>query len=84
MRYLGETEDLNSHDIDFHPETYWDLTAEWTGFENFSATIGVTNLLDTDPPVSSDAGIAPGNGNTFPAYFDALGRYFFVNVGVYF
>ena len=84
MRYLGKTEDLNSHDIDFRAQTYWDLTAEWTGFENFSATIGVTNLLDTDPPVSSDAGTAPGNGNTFPAYFDALGRYFFVNVGVYF
>ena len=84
MRYLGETEDLNSHDIDFRAETYWDLTAEWTRFENFSATIGVTNLLDTDPPVSSDAGTAPGNGNTFPAFFDALGRYFFVNVGVYF
>ena len=84
MRYLGETKDLNANAIDFDAETYWDLTAEWTGFENYSATIGVTNLLDTDPQVSSDAGTAPGNGNTFPAFFDALGRYIFVNVGVNF
>lgn len=84
MRYLGETEDLNSNAVDFDPETYWDLTAEWTGIENYSATIGITNLLDTDPQVSSDAGTAPGNGNTFPAFFDALGRYIFFNVGISF
>lgn len=84
MRYLGETEDLGSNDIDFDGEMYWDLTAEWTGFDHYSATIGITNLLDTDPQVSSDAGTAPGNGNTFPAFFDALGRYIFLNVGVEF
>ena len=84
MRHLGKTKDLNANDIDFGGETYWDLTVNWSPLENYDATIGVTNLLDTDPPVSSDAGTAPGNGNTFPAYFDALGRYIFVNVGVTF
>ncbi len=84
MRYLGETEDLGGNSINFDAETYWDLTAEWSASENYSATLGVSNLLDTDPQVSSDAGTAPGNGNTFPAFFDALGRYVFVNFGVTF
>ena len=82
MRYLGETTDLGGNMINFDAETYWDLTAEWSAAENYSATIGVSNLLDTDPQVSSDAGTAPGNGNTFPAFFDALGRYVFINLGV--
>lgn len=84
MRYLGETTDLGSNGINFDAETYWDLTAEWNASENYTATVGVSNLLDTDPQVSSDAGTAPGNGNTFPAFFDALGRYVFVNLGVSF
>ncbi len=84
MRYLGETEDLGGNGINFDAETYWDLTAEWSASENYTATVGVSNLFDTDPQVSSDAGTAPGNGNTFPAFFDALGRYVFINVGVEF
>ena len=84
LRYLGETEDLGSNEIDFEAETYWDLTAEWQATDYLLATAGVSNLFDTDPQVSSDAGTAPGNGNTFPAFFDALGRYMFVNVGVSF
>ena len=84
LRYLGGTEDLGFNEIDFEAETYWDLTAEWQASSHLLATAGVSNLLDTDPQVSSDAGTAPGNGNTFPAFFDALGRYMFVNVGVSF
>lgn len=84
MRYLGKTKDLNANNIDFSAQTYWDLTLHWSPFENYDATVGVTNLFDNDPPVTSDAGTAPGNGNTFPAYFDALGRYIFFNVGVTF
>ena len=84
LRYLGETEDLGANEIDFDAETYWDLTAQWQATEYLLATVGIGNLLDTDPQVSSDAGTAPGNGNTFPAYFDALGRYVFVNAGVSF
>ena len=84
LRYLGSTDDLGSNGIDFGAETYWDLTAEWSATGNYIVTGGISNLLDTDPQVSSDAGTAPGNGNTFPAFFDALGRYVFVNLGVSF
>ena len=84
LRYLGSTGDLGSNGIDFGAETYWDVTAEWIAAGNYTVTGGISNLLDTDPQVSSDAGTAPGNGNTFPAFFDALGRYVFVNLGVSF
>lgn len=82
MRYLGETSDLGDNMIDFDAETYWDFTAEWNGSDTYTVTAGISNLLDTDPQVSSDAGTHPGNGNTFPSYFDALGRYVFFNLGV--
>ena len=84
LRHLGKTEDLGSNGIDFHAETYWDLTAEWQANANYAVTAGVSNLLDSDPQVTSDAGTAPGNGNTFPAFFDALGRYVFISLGVTF
>ena len=84
LRYLGGTDDLGSNGIDFDAQTYWDLTAEWSATGNYAFTGGISNLLDSDPQVSSDAGTAPGNGNTFPAFFDALGRYVFVNLGVSF
>ena len=77
-------ENVEGIDIDFDAETYWDLTAEWSATGNYIFTGGISNLLDSDPQVSSDAGTAPGNGNTFPAFFDALGRYVFVNLGVSF
>ena len=81
VRYLGETEDLNkSNAIDFDSRTYFDLAAVWTPLENYQARIGINNLLDDEPPVTSNAGTAPGNGNTFPAHFDALGRYMFLTL----
>lgn len=82
MRYLGKTDDLGSNEIDFGSEVYFDLTLEYNAWEDYKATVGISNLLDKDPQVSSDAGTAPGNGNTFPAFFDALGRYVFMNFEV--
>ena len=84
MRYLGETEDLGANEIDFDREIYFDLTVEWNASETYILTGGISNLFDKDPQVSSDAGTAPGNGNTFPAFFDALGRYMHVNLEVIF
>ena len=84
LRHLGKTEDLGSNGINFDAETYWDLSAEWSATGNYIVTGGISNLLDSDPQVSSDAGTAPGNGNTFPAFFDALGRYVFIDLGVSF
>lgn len=84
IRYLGATDDLNSNQIDFDAFTYVDLTVVYRGFENFEGIFGVSNLMDKDPAVTSDAGTAPGNGNTFPGYFDALGRYVYFTLNANF
>jgi len=80
MRYLGETTDLNSNKIDFDAMTYWDVTIQHAPTDNLMVTFGINNLLDEDPGYTSDAGTAPGNGNTFPGYFDAFGQYIFLNM----
>ena len=82
MRYLGETEDQNSNKIDFDATTYFDLTLQHTPTENMVVTFGINNLFDEEPGYTSDAGTAPGNGNTFPGYFDAFGQYIFLNLTV--
>ena len=80
VRYLGETDDLNANDIDFDAYTYLDATAIYSVNDNMSITLGVSNLLDKEPGYTSDAGTAPGNGNTFPGYFDAFGRHIHLSI----
>ena len=80
VRYLGETDDLNANDIDFDAFTYIDATAIYSVNDNMSLTFGVSNLLDKEPGYTSDAGTAPGNGNTFPGYFDAFGRHIHLSI----
>ena len=80
MRYLGETDDLNTTAIDFEDKTYFDVTVNYQFSDSMSFTAGASNILDEDPVYTSSAGTAPGNGNTFPGYFDALGTYVFVNI----
>ena len=82
LRYLGETDDLNSTAIDFEAKTYLDFTVNYQLNENLRFSVGASNILDEDPVYTSSAGTAPGNGNTFPGYFDALGTYIFLNVSV--
>ena len=80
VRYLGESDDLNANDIDFDAYTYLDATAIYSVNDNMSVTLGVSNLLDKEPGYTSDAGTAPGNGNTFPGYFDAFGRHIHLSI----
>jgi outer membrane receptor protein involved in Fe transport len=80
LRYLGETTDLNSNKIDFDATTYIDVTLQHMPTENLVVTFGINNLFDEEPGYTSDAGTAPGNGNTFPGYFDAFGQYIFLNL----
>ena len=42
--------------------------------------LGINNLLDSDPPINGDIGYVPGNANTFPSFYDPLGRYLFLKI----
>ena len=41
-------------------------------------SVGVNNILANDPPYLTGAN--GSNGNTYPGYFDALGRYVFASI----
>ncbi len=60
----------------FSSESFIDLSASWRLNDNTTFNIGINNLFDNDPPVTSFFQTA--NGNTFPGVYDAAGRYIFV------
>jgi len=84
-RYIGSVEEFRGSDqqIDFELDDvhYFDLSANFAVTEKSSILVGVNNVLDTDPPISSAVGTT-GNGNTFPQTYDALGRFIFVRAQV--
>lgn len=63
-------------------QNYLDLSGRYQLLENVSVRAGVNNVTDEDPPLSSVVGTAPGNGNTYPQVYDALGRYIFFGATV--
>ncbi len=56
--------------------------ASWRIKDGYTARIGVNNVFDQDPPLigSHNLPAVIGSGNTFPQYYDALGRYMFINI----
>lgn len=73
-RHLGGVEDVNGvQDLD--AENYLDLTAQFMFGEGGRFSVGVNNVFDNDAPLIANR--VSDNGNTFPSYYDALGRYFF-------
>jgi len=84
-RYYSSVEEFrgNKSDIDYKLDSadYFDLAANWAITDKFSVLVGVNNVLDADPPITSAVGTT-GNGNTFPQTYDALGRWIFVRAQV--
>jgi iron complex outermembrane receptor protein len=66
---------------------YFDLTGTFNLAKNIRLELGVNNVFDKDPPIvvagdcstGSPAG-ANCNGNTFPGFYDAMGRYLFAHI----
>ena len=65
-------------------QSYFDIAGTWDVYENTTVRWGVNNLLDQDPPLSTNThvGAGFGNGNTFPQVYDAMGRWVFVGLTV--
>lgn len=59
---------------------YLDLHAAYNMTRNISLSAGINNVLDKDPPITSQIGTGQGNGNTFPSMYDAMGRKIFLNM----
>ena len=64
-------------DYELDEQNYFDLAAKWNVTEKASVLLGINNVTDEDPPVSSAVGTT-GNGNTFPQTYDSLGRWIFL------
>lgn len=59
---------------------YLDLYAAYNLTRNITVSGGINNVMDRDPPITSQFGTGQGNGNTFPSMYDALGRKIFLNM----
>lgn len=76
------------------PFNYFDLVGTFEYDKRFVFRIGANNILDKEPPLvtSGNANVdgsnlcptGPCNGNTYPAAYDALGRYIYGGVTVTF
>jgi outer membrane receptor protein involved in Fe transport len=69
------------------PQNYFDVVAIFRLRQGLDLRAGINNLLDRPPPLvvgNSAAGDGPLNGNTYPAWYDPLGRYIFASVTVAF
>ena len=62
------------------PQNYFDAAATIRVRKGLELRLGVNNLLDRQPPLvvgNTTAGDGPLNGNTYPQWYDPLGRYIF-------
>ncbi|GAB3018796.1 TonB-dependent receptor domain-containing protein [Bowmanella dokdonensis] len=84
-RYLGEVDEYTGFNqpvgpTSFSAQNYLDLAGTWQAHENISVRLGINNVLDREPPLLPNAPTGSGNGNTFPGFYDGLGRYIFAGV----
>lgn len=57
--------------------SYFDLTGTWDVNDTYDVRMGISNVLDQDPPLVDTVWSGPGTPNTFGPY-DSLGRQIFV------
>lgn len=74
----------NTYGTVFDEISYFDIAGNWDVLENTRLRFGINNVLDTDPPISTNTNVGAGfgNGNTFPQVYDATGRWIFVGATV--
>ena len=61
-------------------QNYFDLTLTARIGDHYAFRAGVNNLLDREPPLSTELPAGFGSGNTYPQVYDAMGRYIFAGV----
>jgi outer membrane receptor protein involved in Fe transport len=66
-------------------QDYFDIASVFGVREGFELRVGVNNVLDRQPPLvvgNTAAGDGPYNANTYPTWYDPLGRYIFASIAV--
>jgi len=66
-------------------QDYLDVVAVISARKGCTLRLGVNNVLDRQPPLvvsNTAAGGGPFNGDTYPEWYDPLGRYIFASIAV--
>ena len=66
-------------------QDYFDIATVFSIRNGLELRLGVNNVLDHQPPLvvgNSAAGDGPYNANTYPTWYDPLGRYIFASVAM--
>ena len=82
MRYIDGVDDSNSSNpIDFNNYYYLDANFSIEFTNNIKFSFGINNILDKNPPLNGRSiNYVPGNANTYPSYYDPLGRFIYFNL----
>ena len=82
FRYLDSVEDSNLvNPINFNSFYYLDMNFSIDLVDDINFSFGINNLLDKNPPLNGKSiDYVPGNANTYPSYYDPLGRFIFLNI----
>lgn len=81
------TDDVSPGHTELRPQDYLDVAAVFRLKPEFELRFGVNNVLDRQPPLvvsNTAAGDGPFNANTYPGWYDPLGRYVFASVSMNF
>jgi outer membrane receptor protein involved in Fe transport len=79
------TDEISPANTKLRPQDYFDLATVFRLRNRFELRLGVNNVLDRQPPLvvsNTAAGDGPYNSNTYPTWYDPLGRYVFASVAV--
>lgn len=84
---FGLTDDVSPANTKLGTQNYLDVATVFRLRKQLELRIGVNNLLDRQPPLvvgNTAAGVGPASGNTYPQWYDPLGRYLFATVAAAF
>ena len=79
------TDQVSQGHTKLRPQDYFDVATVLKVRRRFELRLGVNNVLDRQPPLvisNTAAGDGPYNSNTYPTWYDPLGRYLFASVAV--
>ena len=82
MRYIDGVDDSNTQNpIDFSSYYYFDMNFSIDLAQDIDFAFGINNILDKNPPLNGRSiNYVPGNANTYPSYYDPLGRFIYLNI----
>ena len=67
--------------IDFSSYYYLDMNFSIDLVNDINFSFGINNIFDKNPPLNGKSiNYVPGNANTYPSYYDPLGRFIYLNI----